>query len=91
MEQVGIDNYYLLTSEGTRINTLLETLWLLSLLWLPKVSSDTKGLLSLSLFVPYFVLNEVHFTALDLVESYYLTIPLALQRHSHIQEVIIKN
>lgn len=91
MEQVGIDNYYLLTSEGTRINTLLETLWLLSILWLPKVSSDKKGLLSLSLFVPYFVLNEVHFTALDLVESYYLTIPLALQRHSHIQEVIIKN
>lgn len=91
MEQVGIDNYYLLTSEGTRINTLLETLWLLSILWLPKVSSDKKGLLSLSLFVPYFVLNEDHFTALDLVESYYLTIPLALQRHSHIQEVIIKN
>ena len=49
---------------------MLETLWLLSILWLPKVSGDENGLLSLSSFihVPYFVLNEVHLTALHLVD-----------------------
>ena len=57
-----------ITSEGTWINTLLETLWLLSILWLPKVSSDKKGLLSLSSFILYFVVNEVYLTALHLVD-----------------------
>lgn len=68
LEQVGIDSYYLLHLEGTWIKTLLETLWLLSILWLPKVSGDENGLLSLSSFihVPYFVLNEVHLTTLHL-------------------------
>ena len=43
---------------------------MLSILWLPKVSGDENGLLSLSSFihVPYFVLNEVHLTALHLVD-----------------------
>lgn len=68
LEQVGIDNYYLLHLEGTWIKTLLETLWLLSILWLPKVSGDKKGLLSLSSFIPYFVVNEVYLTALHLVD-----------------------
>lgn len=68
LEQVGIDNYYLLHLEGTWINTLLETLWLLSILWLPKVSGDKKGLLSLSSFIPYFVVNEVYLTALHSVD-----------------------
>ena len=46
---------------------MLETLWLMSIiLWLPKACSDKKGLLSLSSFIPYFVLNEVHLTALHL-------------------------
>lgn len=59
-----------ITSEGTWIKTLLETWWLLSILWLPKVSSDENGLLSLSSFihVPYFVVNEAHLTALHLVD-----------------------
>ena len=47
---------------------MLETLWLLSILWLPKVSGDKKGLLSLSSFIPYFVVNEVYLTALHLVD-----------------------
>lgn len=49
---------------------MLETLWLLSILWLPKVSGDENGLLSLSSFmhVPYFVVNEIHLTALHLVD-----------------------
>ena len=58
-----------ITSEGTWIKTLLETLWLMSIiLWLRKVSSDKKGLLSLSSFIPYFVVNEVYLTALHLVD-----------------------
>ena len=58
-----------ITSEGTWIKTLLETLWLMSIiLWLCKVSSDKKGLLSLSSFIPYFVVNEVYLTALHLVD-----------------------
>ena len=41
---------------------------MLSILWLPKVSGDKKGLLSLSSFIPYFVVNEVYLTALHLVD-----------------------
>ena len=47
---------------------MLETSRLLSILWLPKVSSDKKGLLSLSSFILYFVVNEAYLTALHLVD-----------------------